>query len=161
VRDELLVEAGIVGSLVGHFGEGILAESGLLDRARLGKRVFSDTAALHWLEAFLHPLVRGRWTQRISEAPEADWVVEVPLLFEKQLNKVFDFTVCVACSESVQLARLEKRGIDRTLAGQRISQQLSLVRKIEFSTFVLSNDGTPEFLEREITHLVAMLRRSQ
>jgi len=47
--------------------------------------------------------------------------------------------------------------MNRTLAEQRISQQLPLVSKLELSHFVLSNDGTSEFLREQIESLTARL----
>jgi len=67
---------------------------------------------------------------------------------------MFDFTVCVACAPDLQLTRLEQRGIERTLALQRISKQLPLARKIELSDFVLSNDGTLDFLRDQVRQLM-------
>ena len=95
------------------------------------------------------------------EDPGADFVLEVPLLFEKSLENWFDFTVCVACDSSSQLARLEQRGLDRALAGQRISKQLPLARKIELSDFVLWNDGSTGFLKAQVDRIVDSLDRAK
>ena len=158
VKTEVLTDVGIIVQIRERFGETVVKE-GVIDRAALASRVFGDREALDWLEALVHPEVRRRWQEQIATAPEAAWVVEVPLLYEKQLNKLFDFTACVACSGELQLSRLENRGLPRDQAEQRISQQLSLDRKIELSDFVLSNDGTPEFLRRQIADLAARLLR--
>jgi dephospho-CoA kinase len=85
------------------------------------------------------------------------WVVEVPLLFEKSLQNWFDFTVCIASDPTVQLARLEQRGIPPLLARQRISKQLPLTQKIKLVDFVLLNDGSPDFLRDQVTALVSSL----
>ena len=135
----------------------VLTADGAINRAGLARAVFGDDAARLWLEALLHPRVRACWQAQVHEAPAAAWVVEIPLLFENGLENRFDFVVCVACSPSLQLARLEQRGMARTLAEQRISKQLPLVRKTELSDFVLSNDGTPEFLRQQVSLLVARL----
>ena len=97
----------------------------------------------------------------IREKPGSNHVVEVPLLFEKSLENWFDFTVCVACDPSSQLARLEQRGMDRALAVQRISKQLPLARKIELSDFVLWNDGSTGFLKAQVERIVASLDRAK
>jgi dephospho-CoA kinase len=73
------------------------------------------------------------------------------------LENWFDFTVCVACAPQQQLARLEQRGLPRALAGQRISKQLPLARKIELSDFVLWNEGSPTFLEAQVDRLADAL----
>jgi dephospho-CoA kinase len=157
VRTEVLTDPDVVVRIGERFGPGVLAADGAIDRARLGRIVFDDDVARQWLEALLHPLVRARWQAQLLAAPGAAWVVEIPLLFENGLENRFDFVVCVACSPSLQLARLEQRGMARTLAAQRISKQLPLVRKIELSDFVLSNDGTPDFLRQQVSLLVARL----
>ena len=94
----------------------------------------------------------------LASAPDACWAVEVPLLYEKGLENWFDFTVCVACAPAQQLARLEQRGLPRALAGERISKQLPLARKIELSDFVLWNEGSPAFLEAQVGRLARALR---
>ena len=97
----------------------------------------------------------------LREGAGIKWLVEVPLLFEKSLENWFDFTVCVACDPSSQLARLEQRGLDRALAGQRISKQLPLARKIELSDFVLWNDGSTGFLKSQVDRIVDSLNQAK
>ncbi|MEY4941534.1 MAG: hypothetical protein RIQ93_3269, partial [Verrucomicrobiota bacterium] len=58
----------------------------------------------------------------------------------------------------LQLARLEQRGLSRSLAGLRISKQLPLARKIELSDLVLWNEGSAEFLEDEVNRLAMALQ---
>jgi dephospho-CoA kinase len=157
VRERVLKDSAVVSAIAAHFGAGVLTAGGEVDRARLGARVFSDDAALQWLEDLTHPMVFSLWREAFASAPQDRWVVEVPLLFEKQLENWFDLTVCVACSPALQLVRLEQRGVPRDLAGQRISKQLPLARKIELSDIVLWNEGSAEFLNAEIDRLVAAL----
>jgi dephospho-CoA kinase len=52
---------------------------------------------------------------------------------------------------------LAQRGLDRALAEQRISKQLPLARKIEWSDLVLWNDGSPAFLKAQVDRLVESL----
>ena len=110
-----------------------------------------------WLEELTHPRVFDYWRGQLEAAPTANWVIEVPLLFEKQLENWFDFIVCVACSPAQQLARLEQKGLPGPLAEQRISKQLPLAHKTEHSDFVLWNDGSTEFLRAQVATLIAAL----
>lgn len=158
VRDQILASDEVKAELRQRLGGEVFASDGSVDRARVGARVFGDTEALRWLESVVHPRVFALWRQAFAAAPEADWAVEVPLLFEQRLENWFDFTVCVASAPAQQLARLEKRGLSRALAEQRISKQLPLAHKIELADFVLWNDGYPEFLEDQISRLVDSLR---
>ena len=157
VRDRVLTAPEVVAALRGRYGAGVLRADGTVDRVALGERVFSNDDERLWLEALTHPRVFALWREAFAARPAERWVVEVPLLFEKALENWFDFTVCVACAPEQQLARLEQRGLPRGLAGQRISTQLPLERKIELSDFVLWNEGSPVFLEAQVEHLIKTL----
>jgi dephospho-CoA kinase len=157
VRDRVLPSEPVKAALRQRYGEGIFGAAGLLDRPELARRVFSDDAERTWLEDLVHPRVFAVWREEFAAGIDQRWVVEVPLLFEKALENWFDFTVCVALSPEEQLARLEQRGLSRELAGQRISKQLPLARKIELSDFVLWNQGSPDFLKAQVEHLAQAL----
>jgi dephospho-CoA kinase len=131
-----------------------------ISRPALAARVFASEGDRKWLEDLTHPRVFALWREAFGTPGPVDrWVVEVPLLFEKELENWFDFTVCVACAAERQLARLEQRGLPRVLAGQRISTQLPLARKIELADHVLWNDGTSGFLEAQVDRLIEVLQR--
>jgi dephospho-CoA kinase len=158
VRDQVLTNPDVLAALRGRYGESVVEANSVtgglaVNRTGLAERVFSDDAERIWLEELTHPKVFGVWRAAFAAEPGARWAVEVPLLFEKGLENWFDFTVCVACAPQQQLARLEQRGLPRALAGQRISKQLPLARKIELSDFVLWNEGSPAFLEAQVDRL--------
>lgn len=162
VREEVLTDPTVIAALQGRYGFHVVKTSDpavppVVDRAALAERVFADDAERGWLEELTHPRVFAAWRRELAAQPEAHWVVEVPLLHEKGLENWFDFTVCVACAPAQQLARLEQRGLPRALAGQRISKQLPLARKIELSDFVLWNEGSPAFLEAQVDRLAIAL----
>ena len=160
IREKVLRDPDVIGALRHRYGPAVVNPDGVVDRAAVAQRVFSDAAELAWLEELTHPLLFALWRAAFAAAPNERWVVEVPLLFEKRLENWFDFTVCVACSPALQLSRLEQRGLPRELAGQRISKQLPLAQKIELSDIVLWNEGSTEFLQAEIDHLAHALAAS-
>ena len=157
VREELLVEPEIVAAVRARFGGSVLDPEGRVDRARLGELVFADDAALAWLEQLLHPRLQARWEQIYAAARGEKFIVEVPLLFEKQLQNRFDFTVCVTTSSELQLRRLEQRGVPPGIARQRLAKQLPLARKCELADFVILNDGTLDFLREQVSELARRL----
>jgi dephospho-CoA kinase len=161
VREQVLTAPDVISAIRSRFGSAVLTRSSeghdAVNRAALAQRVFTDDGERLWLEELVHPRVRAVWTQTVTTEPGARWAVEVPLLFEKRLENWFDFTICVACAPAQQLARLEQRGLPRVLAGQRISKQLPLARKIELSDFVLWNEGSLPFLEAQIDRLAEAL----
>ena len=161
VRERVLPSEEVSAALRAHFGDAVFGPSGAVDRPALARIVFSDDAERHWLEDLTHPKFFGIARATLRADPDADFLVEVPLLFEKSLENWFDFTVCVACDPLSQLARLEQRGMDRALAVQRISKQLPLARKIELSDFVLWNDGSTVFLKAQVDRIVDSLARAK
>jgi len=161
VREHVLPSEAVATALKSRFGEGVFLSTGQVDRPALAKIVFNDDSERLWLEELTHPAFFEIARGLLRSDPGGNWVVEVPLLFEKSLENWFDFTVCVACDGVSQLARLEQRGLDRALAGQRISKQLPLARKIELSDFVLWNDGSTGFLKSQVDRIVDTLNRSK
>ena len=144
-------------SLVETFGEGILASDGSFDRKAIGAIVFEDEHLLEELENILHPRIRDRWESLIGEAPESDWIVEVPLLFEKNLQNRVDFTVCVFSDLSSQVERLEQKGMVRAQALTRINRQMPTEEKAEKADYVLLNEGSLAFLEDQVNQLLTRL----
>ncbi len=127
-----------------------------MDRSRLAAIVFSDRAALSDLEAILHPRVRAAWKAGVAEPSVAGWAVEIPLLFEKGLEKEVDFTVCVASDPRVQAQRLATRGLSPQEISQRLARQLPLARKIERADFVITNNGSLAFLQNQVLRLASL-----
>jgi dephospho-CoA kinase len=90
--------------------------------------------------------------------PSRDTVVEIPLLFEKNLAAGFDTVAVVACSDDVRRARLRGRGLSDAEISARVASQLSLVEKVKRADVVLWNDGEPGFLKEQVVRWVAQLR---
>ena len=178
VRDQVLADPAVIAALRARYGDSVVQGNDApvsagapavgsghpqvlgtiaVNRTAVAAKVFADDNERLWLEELTHPRVFAAWRAAFAADPAARWAVEVPLLFEKRLEIWFDFTICVACAPAQQLARLEQRGLPRVLAGQRISKQLPLARKIELSDFVLWNDGSPAFLEAQVDRLAEAL----
>lgn len=158
VREKVLSMPAIADAIFDRFGVDVRGADGKVDRMALGRQVFSRPEDRRWLEDLVHPEVFSVWRTEFAQAPESDWVVEVPLLFEKGLENWFDFTVCVALSGPRQYLRLERRGLSRELAEQRISTQLLLATKLELADFVIWNDGSSAFLDAQVATLASLVR---
>lgn len=161
IRDRILTATEVVRAVQERLGAEVIDEAGRIDRRKLAARVFDQPAELAWLEELTHPRLFALWREELASHNGVDWVFEVPLLFEKQLENWFDFTVCVACSPSQQIARLEQRGIPRALAEQRISKQLPLATKLELSDIVLWNDGSIEFLQSQVDRMMTDISKTR
>ncbi len=157
IRTRILTDPAVEKAAASHFGPEILDAAGRINRAALARIVFNDESHLRTWEEIVHPCLYTIWRASIDSAPSRHWLIEVPLLYEKQLEKWFDFIVCITTTSARQYARLQERGLSPALAEARISKQLPLAKKTELADFVLSNDGSPRFLRDQIVHLAARL----
>ena len=157
VVHELLDTEPLLGRLTERWGADV-APDGRVDRARVGEIVFADPEQLSWLESQVHPLVGERIGAFLLSLPAGTEVavIEVPLLFESEMEGVFDTTVAVVTSDEVRRARAESRG--HTLVEERDARQLEQSEKAERAEHVIENDGTPEQLEQALSALVEKLR---
>jgi dephospho-CoA kinase len=131
-----------------------VAPGGEVDRAKVGEIVFERPEELRWLEDLLHPLVGQRTAEWRAELPPGTKlaVVEVPLLFETEMEGAFDATVAVVASDEVRMERASGRGTE--LFEERSARQLSQEEKAARADHVISNDGTREELEQAIGRLI-------
>lgn len=146
--------------LVGRWGAEV-APDGEIDRARVGAIVFERPEELAWLEATLHPLVGERivaWRQGLGPDVRVA-VIEVPLLFETDLDDVFDATVSVVAPDPVRAERAGARG---TLdLENRERRQLPQEEKARRATYVIENDDGLDRLEERVGGLIAELTAAE
>lgn len=139
-----------------------VAPDGRLDRSLIAERVFGDDEARAWLEGELWPRVGQRvsaWKQEVEAldpAPPAA-VVEVPLLFESQMEAAFDATIAVIADESLREERAGARG--HAAVSERNGRQLSQAEKAERADFEVRNDGTLDELRHTLSQVLAKLDR--
>lgn len=154
VRELLSCDKKLIADIVEKFGPGVGSLETGINRAALASIVFQDSDSLHWLEERIHPEVRRRWTSAVDSDPQGNWCVEIPLLFEKNLEKHFQITVCVEASLDTQLSRLAQRGLSRAQALQRMARQLPLDQKAVKADRVITNNGSLQFLKRQVELLL-------
>jgi dephospho-CoA kinase len=148
-------------AVVGRFGPAV-APGGHVDRAVLAQKAFAAGEDRAWLERLLWPRVGAAmlaWREQLDAldpAPRAA-VVEVPLLFESGMDRVFDATIAVVADEAVR----ERRAATRAHASldERLARQLSQHEKASRATYVVVNDGTLEQLEAELSGVLEKLQR--
>jgi dephospho-CoA kinase len=158
-----VVAAGTPGlrAVVDSFGPDVLAPSGELDRAAMGRLVFGDRAARARLEGIVHPLVRSRAAEIEAAAPPGTVVVhDIPLLVETGQAKDFDAVVVVDAPVELQLDRLTgERGMTPEEAQGRIDAQATRAERLAVADHVVVNDSTVERLRDAVDQLWAQLSR--
>jgi dephospho-CoA kinase len=144
-----------------RFGEDV-APGGVVDRSALAARAFETTEQRQWLEQLLWPRVGARmvaWREgleQLSPRPRVA-VVEVPLLFESGMDHAFDATIAVVADESIRSERASAR--NHSALDERSARQLTQKEKSGRATYVVSNDGTVEELERELSAVLEKLQQ--
>jgi len=129
-------------AVVQEFGQGILGHERNIDRKKLGSIVFTDEAALHRLEAIVHPAVIARTEELSESSQEPVVVVEAIKLIEAGMDKTCDALWVTTCSKEQQLARLvEQRGLTEEEARQRIEAQPPQEAKLALADVVIDNSG--------------------
>ncbi len=148
-----VVEPGTPGlkAIVENFGSDILTESGELDRKALGKLIFSDQDKRELLNSILHPLIKERTRQLLSEMPEQAIVVyNVPLLVEAAVDHAFDLVVTVEAPEEEQIRRLVRnRGLTEADARNRIAAQAKPVERAARADRILNSNQDINLLLRD------------
>jgi dephospho-CoA kinase len=134
-----------------RFGNEIVNDEGNIDRAKLAQVVFNDDVALKDLENIVHPLVRERTNQLMSEQTSETIIVnEIPLLLEKKMESLFDFLVIVISSEKNRLERLSQKGVLEEQAKARMAKQVNDQDRKAAADFLIVNDGNLDQLETDV-----------
>ncbi len=133
-------------AVIERFGPEYRRADGSLDRAALGRLVFSDADALRDLEAIVHPAVRPRIEAAVAaaEAEGAQAVaVEAIKLVEAGYAAQCDEVWLVTCDPEIQRRRLTGRGIAIAEAEQRIAAQGDLATRVgPAATRIIDTSGT-------------------
>lgn len=151
-----VVEVGSEGlrQIAEHFGETILLEDGSLNRAALREKVFAAEEEKYWLNGLLHPLIRSRMQQLISESTSPYCILSVPLLVENKLTEMCNHVVVVDCPETLQLERALKRdGSTEQTIKSIMASQASRKERVSAADDVLDNSTTLDALASQVSTL--------
>ena len=150
-REAVAIGSPIFQKIIQRYGTEILLSNGNLNRQKLGDIIFNDPAERSWLESLIHPYVRQRFIEAITESTLEKLVLVIPLLFEAQMTDMVTEIWVVYCTEQQQLPRLMQRN-NLTLeeAQARINSQISLAQKVERADVVLDNSSTLEVLLKQV-----------
>ena len=139
-----------------RYGEAVAIDGCAINRAALGRIVFTDASERAWLEQLIHPVVRERFDQALDALEDEPVVVlMIPLLFEAGLTGLCSEIWLVDCDEQQQLARIMQRdGLDAMQARARLGAQWPLARKRPLADRLIDNRGTKQELEDQLSRCV-------
>lgn len=130
--------------LIAYFGRGILNDDLTINRQKLGAIVFNDREELDKLNKITHPHIMAEMRNAMqliaSDNPASVVAVEVPLLYETHMEKLFDEVWVIWVDNDTQIKRLMDRdGIGREDALKRIESQMPLDEKARRADVLIDN----------------------
>lgn len=142
-------------SLIAHFGEGILAPDGSVDRAKLGALVFADPKAKAELEKMVHPLVMEELERILAREQKRGTkmaLVEGALLLSSPhvRREAFDLFVWLSVPEEERRRRLLASGLDEETIARRFSAQAELLPPKIPNLLVVEGVGAPAEVARRV-----------
>lgn len=152
-RDAVKPGSPILSQIIDRYGSSLLRLDGSLDRAKLGKIIFSNPTERIWLEQQIHPFVRQVLLTECDRLAQthSTIVLVIPLLFEANMTDLVSEIWVVSCPESLQLQRLmqrEKMSFEQAQA--RIQSQMTISEKRDRADLVLDNSTTLETLLQNV-----------
>lgn len=137
--------------IIEAFGANTVDASGVLDRVRLRKLVFSDTEQRHRLEAILHPKIRREIITLTTNIRTPYCIVVIPLLLETDQRDLVDRILLVDTGVDKQIARVRMRnGLPRHEIMAIITAQASRERRLAAADEVIDNNGSLADLEYQV-----------
>jgi dephospho-CoA kinase len=161
-RDAVRKGSPVLSEVARAFGPSVIGPDGELDRKAMATIVFGDPAARARLEAIVHPAVRAAVaaeTARLAAAGHDLAFYDVPLLYERGLEREVDCVVVVHAPREAQLSRLAARdGLTLPEADARLAAQLPIDEKAARADVVVENGGDLASLSARAGPLLAALR---
>jgi dephospho-CoA kinase len=175
----------VYSEIVAHFGAGVVAADGSLDRSALAAIAFGE-GRIEELNAIVHPAViaaQAEWMRELEIAdPHAIAMVESALIFETKHSAAagwhtrFDKIILVTAPEAAKVARYLERiaglrgtSVDALTAGERaaleadarrrLAAQISDSEKAARCDYIIENVGTMAETEEQVKNVFDELRR--
>ncbi len=131
-------------------------ENGEFSRYKVGQLIFSDINARQKISSIMHPQIADEIKKFFKENKSEDFLfVGIPLLFEANMEYLFDKIIFVYADDDIRLERLLKRN-NYTLehAKARMDSQTSQLAKLYKCDFIIKNNSDIESLKFSIDNLL-------
>ena len=136
------------------FGPDIRAPDGSIDRKKLGRHVFANSADRAKLESILHPLVRRHRDQFLKDQQRLGSqivVLDVPLLFETGGDGLCDYVIVVyASADTIRSRALSRPGMTAGKLLGILASQMPDSQKCQRADFVLDTDLDPDITRQHL-----------
>lgn len=149
--------------IVKHFGPHSY-ENGQLNRPYLAEIVFSDREKLELINELVHPYVKAEVQSRMDAALEASDIVfhEAALIYEANMEKMFDAVIVVAAEKAVRMKRIMQRDeVSEKEVENRMKSQIDEEEKRKKADIVILNNNDLDSLRRKASQLIDLLRENR
>ncbi|HDG9409499.1 TPA: dephospho-CoA kinase [Staphylococcus aureus] len=139
------------------FGDEAIDENGEMNRRYMGDLVFNHAEKRLELNAIIHPIVRDIMEEEKQEYLKQGYnvIMDIPLLFENELENTVDEVWVVYTSESIQMDRLMQRNnLSLEDAKARVYSQISIDKKSRMADHVIDNLGDKLELKQNLERLL-------
>ncbi|MDR8671332.1 dephospho-CoA kinase [Staphylococcus aureus] len=139
------------------FGDEAIDENGEMNRRYMGDLVFNHPEKRLELNAIIHPIVRDIMEEEKQEYLKQGYkvIMDIPLLFENELENTLDEVWVVYTSESIQMDRLMQRNnLSLEDAKARVYSQISIDKKSRMADHVIDNLGDKLELKQNLERLL-------
>ncbi|CDE59862.1 dephospho-CoA kinase [Fusobacterium sp. CAG:439] len=127
-------------------------ENGEFSRYKVAQLIFSNEDARLKIASIMHPQIAEE-IEKFFQANKSDDLlfVGIPLLFEANMQSMFDKIIFVYTDDDIRLKRLLKRN-NYTVehAKARINSQMPQTEKVELSDYVINNNKDLHSLEASV-----------
>lgn len=133
-----------------------------IDFKRLREIVFNDDSNLSKVESYLYQFMPSEFKNAFLQFQNPEFVIyDVPLLFEKGLDKFVDISICVYANEATQIERIIKRDqVTREQAIKVLAHQMPIEEKRRKASFTVENSGAMDELNQNVRELLRKILES-
>lgn len=138
------------------FGKRVVSANGALNRRVMSDIAFTDKKKLDDLSTIIHKHVFEHIDETLAKEKEKGTkcvVLDVPIpvnKFRELCNQIW----VVTCDTDVRLARLQKRGMDKSEAERRIAVQMTDDEYCELGNYSIDNSWDLEDLKEKVEVLI-------
>lgn len=139
------------------FGNEAINDDGEMNRQYMGQLVFNHPDKRTELNEIVHPIVHQLMDKEKSYYLNQGYnvVMDIPLLFENELEDTVDEVWLVYTSESIQIDRLmERNNLSLEEAKARVYSQISIDKKSRMADIVIDNLGDKLELKQNVERIL-------
>lgn len=139
------------------FGQEAIDDNGEMNRKYVGELVFNNPEQRIELNKIVHPIVREIMEEEKNHYLNEGYnvIMDIPLLFENDLQDTVDEVWVVYTSESIQIERLmERNDLSQEDAKARVYSQISIDKKSRMADYVIDNLGDKLELKQNLQQLL-------